>query len=230
MALIKCSECEAMISDKAKNCPKCGAPVVTLIKCKDCGGMVSPNAVVCPHCGAPLKIMNAQNRSYPYSFLNNNRGDTYSNTQSNIIKPLAQPKVGFVEAIQTCFKKYVDFGGRARRSEFWNFYLFTFIISMCFTTLYSILLALSFDSFNSVNEGVYRVANIILIICYLFGLVIFLPCLSVSIRRLHDIGKSGWFYLLGFIPIVGIIILVVWYAKDSDVETNKYGVSPKYAQ
>ena len=55
MALIKCTECGQMVSDKASTCPKCGAPIVVPVTCKECGQPVSPNAVTCPNCGAPLK-------------------------------------------------------------------------------------------------------------------------------------------------------------------------------
>lgn len=216
-----------MISDKAKNCPKCGAPVITLIKCKDCGGMVSPNAVTCPHCGAPLKTMSMENTNSRYY---GNRG-AYSNSASTYPKPVAKPMIGFFEAIQTCLKKYAIFNGRARRSEFWYFYLFVFIISVCLSTLASLL---SVHPYDYISEEEYRAAmlpsNIIRIIFYVASIGLFVPNLSVCIRRLHDVGKSGWFYLLNFIPIIGQIILLIWYVKDSDVEANRYGVSPKYAQ
>ena len=63
---------------------------------------------------------------------------------------------------------------------------------------------------------------------YLVFIALGIPCLCAAVRRLHDIGKSGWTYLIGLVPIVGTIILLVWLAKDSDPETNMYGPSPKY--
>ena len=120
--------------------------------------------------------------------------------------------MGFVEAIKICLtEKYCDFNGRARRSEYWWYclgnmivsYLGGFIGGLMGTTAYYIVMA---------------------VIC--LGLL--LPGLGVMVRRLHDIGKSGWFVLLSLIPIVGSIILIVWACKDSDRGQNQYGPSPKY--
>ena len=62
------------------------------------------------------------------------------------------------------------------------------------------------------------------------GLGLFLPALAVTVRRFHDIGKSGWNILWAIIPIIGLIIVLVWMCQDSDVVANKYGESPKYIQ
>ena len=116
--------------------------------------------------------------------------------------------MGFTEAIQTCFSKYATFSGRARRSEYWYFVL-------CYTILTGIL---SFLARNSTVLG------------YVSGVIeiaLFIPMLAVSVRRLHDIGKSGWFYLIGLIPLVGLIIMIVWYVRDSDPGQNMYGPNPK---
>ena len=116
--------------------------------------------------------------------------------------------MGFTEAIQTCFSKYATFSGRARRSEYWYFFL-------CYTILTGIL---SFLARNSTVLG------------YVSGVIeiaLFIPMLAVSVRRLHDIGKSGWFYLIGLIPLVGLIIMIVWYVRDSDPGQNMYGPNPK---
>ena len=116
--------------------------------------------------------------------------------------------MGFTEAVQTCFSKYATFSGRARRSEYWYFVL-------CYTILTGIL---SFLARNSTVLG------------YVSGVIeiaLFIPMLAVSVRRLHDIGKSGWFYLIGLIPLVGLIIMIVWYVRDSDPGQNMYGPNPK---
>ena len=109
--------------------------------------------------------------------------------------------VSFGEAIKTCFSKYADFSGRARRSEFWYWTLFSFLVG--------IILA--------------WIPVLGQIICLAF----FVPGLAVSVRRLHDIGRSGWWYLLCFVPIVGPIILIVWYCTDSQPGSNKWGTNPK---
>jgi uncharacterized membrane protein YhaH (DUF805 family) len=98
----------------------------------------------------------------------------------------------FVESIQVCLKKYVDFNGIAVRSEFWWFVLFVFLVSL---------------GLNFVSET----------IAGLWGLAMLLPELAVGARRLHDIGKSGWWQLLLLIPILGLVILIVlWVLPGKD--------------
>lgn len=115
--------------------------------------------------------------------------------------------MNFVDAVKTCFTKYVDFSGRARRSEYWFFCLFNFICSLVF-------------------EGIAKATgiNAITWICTL-GLL--LPGLAVAVRRLHDIGKSGFYYFMILIPIAGPIILLVKFCQDSDPGDNLYGPNPK---
>ncbi len=115
--------------------------------------------------------------------------------------------MSFAEAIQTCFKKYVDFNGRARRSEYWYFWLFTFILS-------SVLTAVG----NAI--GITWLAGVA-------GLAVLLPSIAVSVRRLHDIGKAGIWVLIGFIPCIGEILLIIWACKDSDPGDNQFGPNPK---
>ena len=112
--------------------------------------------------------------------------------------------MSFKDSIVTCFSKIVTFDGGARRREYWWFALFVAII----------------DGVISVILGNGMLAGAI-------SLVIGLCSLSVSIRRLHDIGKSGWFLLLDLIPVVGWIILLIWYCKDSDPGDNRFGPNPK---
>ena len=115
--------------------------------------------------------------------------------------------MSFTTAIKTCFQKYVDFSGRARRSEYWYFSLFTTLLSMVAGILFG-------------AESIF---------VSLASLAVFLPGLAVTCRRLHDIGKSGWWMLIAFVPLVGIILLLVWECKDSAPGTNAYGANPKEA-
>ncbi|MFF5447800.1 DUF805 domain-containing protein [Streptomyces sp. NPDC012888] len=105
-------------------------------------------------------------------------------------------------------KKYAVFGGRARRQEFWIFFLVNLLISI---PLVIIDFAL----------GIYP------LLTGLYGLATFLPNLGLTVRRLHDTGKSGWFVLLGLIPLVGSIIMLVFMASEGQPEANEYGPSPK---
>jgi uncharacterized membrane protein YhaH (DUF805 family) len=116
--------------------------------------------------------------------------------------------MSFTEAIQSCFSNYANFNGRARRSEYWYFILFSFIVNV-------ILVLLG------------RASNVFSYLGSIVTLAMFIPNLAVSIRRLHDIGKSGWYYLISFIPLVGTIIMIVWFCQDSVPGTNMYGMNPK---
>ena len=106
-----------------------------------------------------------------------------------------------------CLKHYVDFNGRARRAEFWYFVLFNFIIAL---VVGGVGYAIGFDKLSS-----------------LYSLLVLLPTLAVSVRRLQDTGKSGWFILVGLIPLVGALILIYFYVQDSQPGENQYGANPK---
>ena len=105
-------------------------------------------------------------------------------------------------------KKYAVFGGRARRKEYWMFFLFNIII----------LLVLGFV------EGLFGSPGIIGI---LYSLAVLIPCIAVSVRRLHDTGRSGWWLLIGFVPLLGAIVLLVFMVQDSKPGDNQYGANPK---
>jgi uncharacterized membrane protein YhaH (DUF805 family) len=105
-------------------------------------------------------------------------------------------------------RNYTNFKGRARRKEYWMFMLFYTIFSLIVTIIDSTL------HLNEVLTGIYT-------------LVFALPSLAVGARRLHDIGKSGWWQLLGIIPLIGDIILIVMMCKDSQSGPNRFGPNPK---
>ena len=126
--------------------------------------------------------------------------------------------MGFMDAIKTCItEKYVDFSGRASRSEFWWFQLFMFLLQMGLFVLQMVALF----SFPEIFTAIYWVTVVV-------SLGLFLPSLSVSVRRLHDIGKSGWYFLL-IIPLsiicIGIILWIVWMISEGEL-TNQYGPPP----
>ena len=117
--------------------------------------------------------------------------------------------MSFPEAVTSAFQNYVNFSGRARRSEYWYFTIFVGIIS-------GVLSA-------AAKNGV----NIAATLGTIFALATFLPGLSVSWRRLHDIGKSGWWNLIALVPLIGWIFIIYWGCKDSEPNANKYGPCPK---
>ena len=114
-------------------------------------------------------------------------------------------------------KKYADFTGRARRAEYWWFVLINFVVIFSLVVLI-IILAGSNDSLTGLGGIIYAV----------YALGVILPSLAVTVRRLHDTGKSGWMLLIGLIPFVGLIILLVFYFTDGEPGANQYGPSPKY--
>jgi len=124
-------------------------------------------------------------------------------------------------------KKYAVFTGRARRKELWMFTLFCIIFLIPLLVLDKVL----GTSFNLDKQDTGNVL-FSMFVGYgwfeaIFTLAIFIPTWAVCWRRLHDIGKSGWWNLLFFVPIVGWIILLVWHCTDSQVGENKYGTNPK---
>lgn len=179
----------------------------------------------------------------------NNQSPVYVN------ETLPRPMLGFAEAVKICFAKYATFSGRARRSEYWWFSLFLFLVGMASSFLDGVIMAIFNVEFVDVVTS----------------LLLFIPGLAVSIRRLHDVGRSGWWvgatYLLSavaiiiwvitshlgaadlfnddkmrdallhmdvaaVVPFVATlilgIVLFVFALIDSHKTENKYGLSPKY--
>ncbi len=110
--------------------------------------------------------------------------------------------MSFGDSIKTCFTKYVDFKGRASRPEYWWFFL-------SYIVLYFVFLAIRVPA-----------------VAYLVALAYFLPLLAAAVRRLHDTGRSGWWYLIVLIPLVGLIILIVFLATEGNSGSNAYGSPP----
>ena len=111
-------------------------------------------------------------------------------------------------------KDYANFSGRARRTEFWMFTLVNLIVMI---VLYGLAMAL--------KDG--AVGTIFLVLYYAYALAVLVPSIAVAVRRLHDTNRSGWWWLLGFVPIVGAIVLIVFYATAGTVGENQYGADPK---
>ena len=122
-----------------------------------------------------------------------------------------QRMVGFWEAVKRGFDNYAMFTGRVSRSEFWYWHLFVYVVGVI---VGAILVA------GGVSQnGQYSVETII-------GLAFFLPTLGMSIRRLHDTGRTGWWVWINLIPLIGQIVLLVFYVERSEPIANKYGDIP----
>ena len=114
-------------------------------------------------------------------------------------------------AVKTVLSKYATFSGRARRSELWYFLLFTFIVSFVASIIDIVLL-----------KGTPVLASVV-------TLAFLLPSIAVSIRRLHDLNKSGWWYLVALIPLAGLILLF-WFIGEGTQGPNQYGEDPKLSE
>ena len=120
--------------------------------------------------------------------------------------------MNLIESVKTCLKKYGVIDGRASRSEFWYFYLFAILVYFI-----TILIAIQMPFFFA--------------LAILFALILFVPALAVTARRLHDTGRSGWWQLTAYIPYVGIIasiILIVVWCTEGEKKKNKYGKPIKF--
>lgn len=139
-----------------------------------------------------------------------------------------KPRLSFEDAVSAVLKKYAVFTGRSRRSEFWWYVLAYNIVLAIFYVFQWVMMGISFSAghpFAYLDSPIYW--GLVVVSC-VFYFATLLPSLAVTVRRLHDIGKSGWNILIFIIPIVGWILLIVWLCQDSDAVTNKYGESPKY--
>jgi len=116
-------------------------------------------------------------------------------------------------------KKYAVFDGRAQRAEYWYFFLFNIIISM--------IIGILGKAIGIFNLTIGTVGNEINILSLLYGLALFIPGLAVQVRRLHDVGKSGWMILINFIPLIGTIWFLVLLIRDGTPGDNEYGPNPK---
>lgn len=147
--------------------------------CPNCQRVYDDSVTYCPNCQTPL-----------------NSGS-------------APKQMGFVDAVKSVFSKYATFSGRARRSEYWYFHLFTVLASV----VLSVLGMISQDT-ATIVRGIYSLA-------------VLLPSLAVCVRRLHDVGKSGW-NLLWILTVVGAFYVLYLYCKDSQPDANAYGPNPKF--
>ncbi|MDG2272356.1 MAG: DUF805 domain-containing protein [Halioglobus sp.] len=110
--------------------------------------------------------------------------------------------------------KYTQFDGRSRRKEYWMFILINMVISFILTFVDRLTGTLNPDVGLGLLSGIYTLAVLI-------------PSIAVACRRLHDTGKSGWWLLILIVPLIGWLVLVIFFVQDSQTEENQYGVCPK---
>lgn len=113
-------------------------------------------------------------------------------------------------------KNYATFSGRARRKEYWMFFLFNVLISLGLGVL-------------DIVAGTYSVEYETGFFSALYSLLVLIPSIAVSVRRLHDTNRSGWWVVISLIPIIGVLVLFVFTCLDSQPGTNRFGANPKEA-
>lgn len=119
--------------------------------------------------------------------------------------------------IKVFIRNYANFTGRARRAEYWYFTLLNVLFVIAFYVVAIVGETSDNEVLSDVGFSVFGLAILALVI----------PTLAVAVRRLHDINKSGWSYFIRLVPLVGPIILLVWYCTEGDKFTNNYGADPK---
>ena len=120
----------------------------------------------------------------------------------------AESQFNMIDWFVKCLKNYANFTGRARRKEYW-FFTLTYLITMIITIIIDSILGT-----NGIFTGIFILAMIV-------------PSLSVAIRRLHDINRSGWYWLIQIIPLVGPILFLIWLTTETKPEVNQWGQPAK---
>ena len=167
--------------------------------CPQCGQPVSADAKFCAKCGCEFQPQRQWQQTPPPNQQQWQQPNPGYTTAANGMR---MRNLDMMEACKMYWQKYAEFEGRSRRAEYWWAYLMTFVIGL--------------------------ILGWIPVVGWLASLAMILPSIAVGVRRLHDINKSGWFMLLNLIPIVGQIILIIWFCQEGTIGPNQYGEDPKY--
>jgi uncharacterized membrane protein YhaH (DUF805 family) len=130
--------------------------------------------------------------------------------------------MSFTDAIKSVFRQYATFSGRARRSEFWYWVLFSALVGIVLSAFAGATGGIQVDP--ATGMPTYGATGLL---ANLVSLALFLPSLAVTVRRLHDTDRSGFWWFIGFVPLVGAVILIVFTALAGTVGPNRFGADPK---
>ncbi len=211
----QCSKCNTTNGDNAQFCCNCGeslAPPKPKF-CIQCGTAIEEGHSFCPNCGTPIGV--TQPNSIP------------------VVGKTPTPKInGIKDAIRVCLKeKYASFEGRATRAEYWYYVLFyTLIMIPIYALLIGGNIVIDEAEYYSSYYNCYRthdealaIGIIMIIVACISILAFLLPGIAATVRRLHDTGKSGWWYFINFVPYVGGIVLLIFTILESEPKDNEYG-------
>lgn len=165
--------------------------------CSSCGAPVTPGSKFCVQCGAALTAATQLETKEASSQTSRGERQGYS-----------------VNWYFEVLKKYAVFDGRARRKEYWYFVLFNSLVHIMLVII-------------DVVMGTFTVKGGLGLLSGIFFFAVLLPSIAVSVRRLHDTNRSGWFLLIGLIPLIGGIVLLLFMAEDGQQGENQYGSNPK---
>lgn len=202
-----CSNCGNQVNDDSLFCPKCGSKINNSVGASGDAGI--PEAA--NNTGQNYGSAYGQNPNQNYgSAYNQNYGQGYGyyGNQSTV------SELSLFEYFKKCFRHYADFNGRARRKEYWGYVLFYMIFYVVAYIIFSLI-----D--NLIDAPVFTS------ILGLASLGAVIPSIAVAVRRLHDIGKSGWWYFISFIPLVGAIWMLVLLCTEGTRGMNAYGPATK---
>ena len=205
-----CPKCKNVIdNDNAKFCKKCGCklkPISTKEQEKIITGYLIPEEPAIRRDSDSGIIlgsnMPSSSSKYNHDSMKQNQYTQNKNQKKPHLASVAQ-KMTIFNAVKTCFSKYVKFEGKASRCEYWYFWFFSFCIESI-----PIILAFIIDK--------YVISLSLLAVSLLYSIVSFLPMLSAAIRRLHDVGKSGAYFFVSFIPFVGGLILLYFLCQKGN--------------
>lgn len=178
--------------------------------CKNCNLIWrnADNMHFCTSCGSPLETVNPGPEGYGNGYNGGMNNGYYAPRPTGEI-----PRDNIIESYKKFWLNYFDFNGRSRRSDYWQVFLVNLVIGIIL------------EAFSHIPW----IGILFQVISWLYLLAALIPGIALGVRRFHDTGRSGLYYLFVLIPIVGQILLLVWFATDSEPGPyNGYGQNPKW--